>query len=276
MHSALLALMLLAGSAEPLRHGRTPGGIAYDIQGTGPAVVLITGSNLDRRMWAAEAEWLQERFTVVRYDLRAHGQSDSANQAFAHVDDLFDVLDHLKIDSAALIGLSAGSTIALDAAVRAPHRLTRIVLAAPDIGGYVPKERPAFFEPLIAALQAGNYSLAQEVMIVSPLLDVPESSRAIVRTMVTENNRLWTVPRELMRPPAWLAVDHLEEIKIPVLVIVGEKDLAPQREQADVLARRVTGAQLVVVTGGGHLVNLTSAGEFKSVVLPFLTASARP
>jgi pimeloyl-ACP methyl ester carboxylesterase len=114
------------------------------------------------------------------------------------------------------------------------------------------------------------------VMIVSPLLDVPESSRAIVRTMVTENNRLWTVPRELMRPPAWLAVDHLEEIKIPVLVIVGEKDLAPQREQADVLARRVTGAQLVVVTGGGHLVNLTSAGEFKSVVLPFLTASARP
>ena len=168
MNPALLALMLLAGSAETLRHGRTPAGIAYDVQGTGPAIVLITGSNLDRRMWAAEAEWLKERFTVIRYDLRAHGQSDSPKQAFSHVADLLDVLDHLKIDTTALIGLSAGSTIALDAAVQAPHRVTRIVLAAPAIGGYVPKERAAFFEPLIAALQAGNYSQAQEVMIASP------------------------------------------------------------------------------------------------------------
>ena len=56
-----------------IRSGKTDNGIAYDIQGSGPAVVLITGSNLDRRMWAHEASWLATTHTVVRYDLRAHG-----------------------------------------------------------------------------------------------------------------------------------------------------------------------------------------------------------
>jgi 3-oxoadipate enol-lactonase len=271
MNPAILAFVLLNVSLGEVRSGRTPAGIAYDVQGAGPAVVLISGSNLDRRMWAADAEWLRARFTVVRYDLRAHGESDVPTQAFSHFDDLIGVLDALQLQRAALVGLSAGSTIALDAAMLAPERVTRAVLVAPGIGGYVPKERPAFFAPLIAALQAGDYPRAQEVMLASPLLEVPESSRALVRTMVTENNRLWTVPRDLMKAPARRAADHLEEIKVPALVLVGERDLAPQREQADVLARRLADARLVVVPGGGHLLNLTSAEAFKAAVLPFLT-----
>src|SRR5687768_18305012 len=104
-------------ATQPARAGRTKSGIAYDVQGKGPAVVLLTGSNLDRRMWAREAEWLASTHTVVRYDLRAHGASDTAKAPFSHLDDLVSVLDELDIRAAALIGLSAGSTIALDAAL---------------------------------------------------------------------------------------------------------------------------------------------------------------
>ncbi|MGE3840213.1 MAG: alpha/beta fold hydrolase [Vicinamibacterales bacterium] len=64
--------------AQPAKPGRTKNGIAYDVQGKGPMVVLITGSNLDRRMWAREAGWLASYHTVVRYDLRAHGASDTS------------------------------------------------------------------------------------------------------------------------------------------------------------------------------------------------------
>ncbi len=272
---AVAALVAVTITGQPVRSGRTAAGIAYDVQGTGPAVVLITGSNLDRRMWSAEAAGLKDRFTVVRYDLRAHGQSDAPAQPFTHVDDLFGVLDELKIETAALVGLSAGSTIAIDAALQAPKRVTRVVVAAPAIGGFVPKERPAFFGPLMSALQAGDYTQAQEVMLASPLMDVPEPSRALVRAMVMENNRLWTVPRDLMKMPARRAVDSLEGITAPLLVLVGDHDLAPQREQAEVLARRVPGARLVVVPGGGHLLNLTSAEVFTREVGAFLNASAR-
>ena len=44
--------------AQSIRNGKTAGGIAYDVQGSGPPIVLLTGSNLDRRMWAREAGWL--------------------------------------------------------------------------------------------------------------------------------------------------------------------------------------------------------------------------
>lgn len=260
-------LTLVQGGVES---GRTSSGIAYDIQGIGPAVVLITGSNLDRRMWNAETEWLKARFTVVRYDLRAHGQSDVPVTAFAHVDDLLAVLDRLGIQKATLIGLSAGSTIALDTALHAPEQIERMILAAPAISGYVPKEQPPFFRDLISALQARDYPKAQEVMLASPLLEVPQDARALVRSMVTENNRLWTVPRELMKAPSRPAAQRLEDVTTPTLVLVGERDLAPQREQADVLARRIAGARLTVIPGGGHMLNLTSPDAFRTAVLAFL------
>src|SRR5262245_2478460 len=94
-----------AGAAAP-RAGMTKGGIAYDVQGKGPVVVLISGANLDRRMWTREAEWLAPSYTVVRYDLRAHGQSKLPETPFNHVDDLLALLDELEIPKATLIGLS--------------------------------------------------------------------------------------------------------------------------------------------------------------------------
>jgi pimeloyl-ACP methyl ester carboxylesterase len=264
----LVALGLLQSDVSSRR---TASGIAYDVQGAGPAVVLISGSNLDRRMWTAEAEWLKERFTVVRYDLRAHGQSETPGNPFDHVEDLIGLLDELRLQQAALIGLSAGSSIALDAALRAPARITRIVLVAPGISGYVPRHRPAFFPDLIAALQARDYPRAQEVLLASPLFDAPESSRPLVRAMVTENNRLWTVPRELMKPPSRPAAERLSEVTTPTLVLVGDRDGAPQREQAEVLAGGVRNARLEVVPGGGHLLNLTSPRTFRDLVSNFLS-----
>jgi pimeloyl-ACP methyl ester carboxylesterase len=103
-------------------------------------------------MWAREATWLATNHTVVRYDLRAHGQSDTAAEPFSHLDDLYAVLDGLKIQRATLIGLSASSEFALDAALDAPARFDSIVLVGPAPSGYVPKERPAFAGDLISAL----------------------------------------------------------------------------------------------------------------------------
>jgi 3-oxoadipate enol-lactonase len=272
MTSLPIALALLLSAPDPVRSGRTATGIAYDVQGAGPAVVLITGSNLDRRMWAAEAEWLRPHFTVVRYDLRAHGQSDFPRAPFSHVSDLFDLLDELHIERAALVGLSAGSAIALDAALHSPDRITRVVLTAPGISGYSPKERPAFFAPLVEALAARDYVNAAEVMLASPLFEVPDASRALVRSMVTENDRLWAVPRELMKGPARPAAERLGEVRAPTLVLVGERDLAAQREQGEVLRRGIPGARLVTVAGGGHMLNLTSAAAFREAVSRFLLA----
>jgi pimeloyl-ACP methyl ester carboxylesterase len=265
----VMAAATVTLAAPASKTGRTKTGIAFDLHGQGPAVVLITGSNLDRRMWTGEAAWLQTTHTVVRYDLRAHGESDTATMPFSAVDDLFEVLDEVGIQRATLIGLSAGSTIALDAALAQPGRVERLVLAGPAIGGYVSKVPPPFTADLIAALQQRDYRSAGEVLLASTVFTVAPDSRAVVRQMVMENERLWSVPRGLVRQPDRPALERLEEVRIPTLVVVGENDQL-QRESAEILGRRIGGARLVVVPGGGHIVNLTSPDAFRAEVSRFL------
>lgn len=259
----------MPAAAQSIRAGKTATGIAYDVRGSGPVVVLLTGSNLDRRMWNREAEWLSKSYTVVRYDLRAHGESDTATKPFSHLDDLTLLLDELTIPKATLIGLSAGAFIALDAALDLPNRVERIVLAGPGVSGYTGKNPPSFPPEMYTAIQAKEYRRVSEILLKSPVFAVAPEAQALVRQMVTENERLWTVDRALMKlqQPTF---GRLEQVRVPTLVIVGEKDVF-QRDHADVLAARVPGARLVVVPGGTHIVNLSSPKEFEAAVSAFLS-----
>ena len=271
--AVVLAVLVLAGTtgAQSIRSGKTATGIAYDVQGSGPVVVLLSGSNLDRRMWAREAEWLKVSHTVVRYDLRAHGQSDTATTTFSHLADLIALLDELKIAKASLVGLSAGATIALDAALEIPARVERIVLSGPAPSGYVPKQQLPFTNDMMAALKARDYKKVTEVLLATPVFAAPPESQALVRQMVTENDRMWTIDRALMKGPPAPAFDRLESVKVPTLVLIGELDKF-QDEAAQILAARIPGARLVRVPGGGHLLNLTSPHEFQAEVSAFLSS----
>jgi len=269
--TGMLAVALaMPAAAQSIRKGKTASGIAYDVQGSGPFLVLLTGSNLDRRMWNREAEWLSKTYTVVRYDLRAHGESDTATTEFTHLNDLAGVLDALKIEKATLIGLSAGAFIALDAALDLPNRVERIVLAGPGVSGYTGKNPPSFPPEMFAAIQAKEYRKVSEILLKSPVFAVAPESQPLVRQMVTENERLWTVDRALMKlqPPTY---GRLDQVKVPTLVIVGENDIY-QRDHAEVIAAKVPGARLVVVPGGTHIVNMSSPKEFEAAVRAFLAS----
>src|SRR5262245_16525331 len=162
---ALALAIAVPAAAQSIRSSKTTTGIAYDVQGSGPVVVLLTGSNLDRRMWTREAQWLSKNHRVVRYDLRAHGESDTATSEFSHLADLIAVLDALKIEKATLIGLSAGAFIALDAALDIPTRVERIVLAGPGVSGYTGKNPPSFPPEMYTAIQAKEYRRVSEILL---------------------------------------------------------------------------------------------------------------
>jgi len=266
----VLVLAIAApAAAQSVRAGKTSSGIAYDVRGSGPAIVLLTGSNLDRRMWNREAEWLSKSYTVVRYDLRAHGQSDTATAEFTHLADLVSVLDALKFQKATLIGLSAGAFIALDAALDIPDRVERIVLAGPGVSGYTGKVPPSFPPEMFTAIQAKEYRRVSEILLQSPVFAVAPESQALVRQMVTENERLWTVDRALLKlqQPTF---GRLEQVRVPTLVVIGEKDVF-QQDHAELIAARVPGARLVRIPGGTHIVNLSSPKEFEAAVSAFLS-----
>jgi pimeloyl-ACP methyl ester carboxylesterase/DNA-binding CsgD family transcriptional regulator len=127
----------------PIRFAAAADGvrIAYATGGQGPALVKVgtwmSHLEFDRGspVWGHLLTWLEQRFTLLRYDQRGNGLSDwnAADLSFeAWVDDLGAVLDAAGVQRTALLGLSQGAPVAIAYAVRHPERVSHLILH----GGY--------------------------------------------------------------------------------------------------------------------------------------------
>lgn len=108
------------------------GGRLYcEADGDGPALMLIHGGVfLDLRMWEPQIEVLEERYTVMRFDLRGYGQSSvPGTRQYRHCDDARSVLRALGIERACIVGQSFGATVAIDGALADPDLVDGLVLA---------------------------------------------------------------------------------------------------------------------------------------------------
>src|SRR5690606_8663886 len=79
--------------------------LRYRVQGDGPAVVLIHGWLLDLAMWDRVADILASDFRVLRMDRRGCGHSGGSPDLRADGRDLVALLEHLRIDSATVVGM---------------------------------------------------------------------------------------------------------------------------------------------------------------------------
>ena len=267
----LAAILLVASPAlaQPVT-GTTAGGIYYEVTGAGDPVVFIHAFSVDRRMWAPQVPSLSPRFRVVRYDLRGHGRSAAPSGVYAGYEDLREVLDTLRIPRATLIGLSAGSEVATNFALAYPDRVTRLILASPGLGGYRIPPLPwaaSTFEAAGAGDAAGAAKLWAETPIM--MLRSNAAERDTVRSLVTDNWRLWTYRRteQPLQPPA---VNRLSEIKAPTLVIVGDQDFPYIKDIASVMAKGVTNGRLVTIPRAGHMTNLDEPSSFNAALSAFL------
>lgn len=267
-----LSVLLLSGCADAVHtvSGTTSTGLFYEASGSGEPVVLIHAFSLDRRMWAPQVAAFQDRFRVIRYDLRGHGRSVAPTEPYTGFDDLRSLLDTLGITRASLVGLSAGSELAINFAIAYPERVTRLVLAAPGLGGYA-APRLLWFLPVLDALADGDAERAARRWAETPIMALHTNVAATdtVTSMVMDNARLWTYRRtELpLSPPA---IGRLAEITCPVLVIVGDQDLPHIKDVARILDEQIAGATLMTIPGAGHLVNLDTPAAFNEAVLVFL------
>jgi pimeloyl-ACP methyl ester carboxylesterase len=275
---AALLLSLVAAACTPVRtttaaveEGRTASGIAYDVRGAGPAVVLIHGAVLDRRMWDHEASNWATHFRVVRYDLRGHGQSADIGEPYSPLDDLAAVLDATGVPRAHVVGLSKGSQVALDFAIAHPDRVDRLVLAGAAPSGFRPTERVPGTDSLVAALRRGDIEAAGAVAASMPAFAAPPDRAAWIRSIVMANARLFRQSPTAERPLTPPALGRLREVGAPTLIVVGERDSRDVIAASDSLARGIQNARRVTVPDAGHLVNVYSPDVFDRVVRGFLS-----
>jgi pimeloyl-ACP methyl ester carboxylesterase len=107
--------------------------VVYRIAGDGPPVVLIHGMVNASRHWAAVAERLAERHTVIAPDLIGHGDSATPRGDYslgAHATVIRDLLSALGIERATMVGHSLGGGIAMVYFWQYPERVERLALVS--------------------------------------------------------------------------------------------------------------------------------------------------
>jgi pimeloyl-ACP methyl ester carboxylesterase len=269
---SLVLLLAPAAAGAQAVDGSTPEGLSYEVSGSGEPVVLIHAFSVERRMWAPQIAALEGRYRVIRYDLRGHGRSAAPAAAYAPHDDLRSVLDALGVARAALVGLSAGSTLAIDFAIAYPDRVTRLVLASPGLNGHVPSPPLTWTAPVFQAAGAGDAEKAARLWAETPIMALRNdlSAAATVRTLVMDNVKLWTFRTNPARPLTPPAIGRLAEVSRPTLVILGGEDLPHIAEIAGLLTKGIAGARLTTIPGADHMTNLDAPDAFNRAMDGFL------
>jgi pimeloyl-ACP methyl ester carboxylesterase len=259
--------------------------IAWDVAGPddGPALVFVHAGIADRHMWD-EQMGAFPGWRTIRYDLRGFGGSGDAAGTYSHRADLAGLLDYLDLDRAVLVGCSLGGQTALDFALEYPDRMRALVLVAARPSGTPPSaELLRVWQDEDVALERGDLNAANEIGLrawVDGPLRGPEDVDPAVRTRMQALNAAVLV-REIqageahpqpLDPPA---IGRLGEVEVPTLMIVGELDREDVCDAASVLASAIPGAQLAVIPGAAHMVNLEAPARFNAEVVAFLAELPR-
>ena len=253
--------------------------IYFESAGNGPAVVFIHAGVADCRMWEPQFELFSRKFRAIRYDLRGFGQSELPDTPYANRRDLRNVLQHLGVEKAALIGCSMGGATAIDFTIEHPERVTAIVPVGAGVGGWNvwTDAMLRHFGEFMRLAKEGDTERARE-MDAKLWLDGPSRDasridpvyRQRARQLHRDNFSLtrFLHPEEELKPPA---IARLGEIKAPALVMVGDADAPEMLAIADRLAADISGAKRVTIRDAAHLPNLEHPDQFNRIVMEFLT-----
>ena len=253
-------------------------GLAVEVRGEGPAILLIHGYPLDRSIWSHQLAAL-DGWTRVAPDLRGMGQSDAPDLGYSmetYAADLAVLLDLLGIDDVVLVGHSMGGYIAFEFIRRWRDRVRGLVLvdtrAEPDsaegkkqrdLAAATAREQGA---EAIADTMLPNM-LGATTLASSPAV-VERARSTMAATPVSGIVGALGAMRD--RPDSTPLLPALAGL--PTLVIVGDEDQATPPAQARAIADNIPGASLVVIRSAGHLPTVERPVETTDAIAGFLEA----
>jgi len=209
--------------------------IYYEETGKGMPVILLHHYFATASLWKTYVPQLAKKYRVIALDLPGHGRSDymDTTEVFLHkkaAEHIIGLIDHLKIDSAYVIGASSGGTITLNLATLRPGLVKKAVV----IGGhiYFPKEQRE---------------------MVSKMNITPEMSRisshgkekaALLKKQFINFTQFYGDPA--------FTPDILSTIRAKTLIIHGDNDQFAPISNAFGMYENIPGSYLWIVPNGGH------------------------
>ena len=256
------------------------GALAWESAGEGPDVVFLHPGLWDGRVWDEQFGVFSRTHRVLRFDFRGYGRSSrpEPGRPYSHVDDLAAVMDAASVERTALVGCSMGGSTAIDFALEYPSRVSALVLASSGMNAFddrLTPEEEAELElldaPVAEAMEVGDIERAERarLRIWAPLGTEDEAGRRISE-IAFENIHEMTMDETGRRDISPPAIERLEQIEAPTLVLPADNDPLVFRRLSAILAERIPDARLVQIPETDHVVNMRRAAEFNRVVLGFL------
>lgn len=246
--------------------------LAVEVDGEGPAVLLVHGLGGTSNFYQVQTDALAERFRVIRVDSAGAGRSPVADgiSIESHADDLAAVLDALDVDSAAVVGHSMGTLVVRALAARHPAKVSALALLGAvrepaDAGRQAQRDRAAVLR------EKGTAAVAPGV-VANALSETTRQRRpevaAFVRELVMRQD-----PEGYARNCEALAAatdPGPVATSLPLLLITGDDDKVGPPQASQELADAHGNAAVEILPGVGHWTALEAAGPVTDHLLKFL------
>ena len=250
--------------------------LGYEIDGAGPALVLLHAFPLNRAMWGPQVAALRDRFTVITPDYRGFGESDIPSGPLTMDDyarDVLGVLDALGHDHFILGGCSIGGYVAFRIWAQAAGRVRGLIIADSRAEPDTDEGRQRRTAAIERIEREGPEGFVEEfaVTLVGPTTKAerPGVAAAVRQIIGTPNPRSLTAALAAMasRPDSR---PLLGSIGVPALVVVGEEDTLTPPASSEAMAQAMPLARLVRIPSAGHLASLEAPEAFNRAAREFL------
>ena len=249
--------------------------LRYRDEGRGPAVVFIHGWSLDLGMWEFQAEELGPSYRVVRLDRRGFGSSSGFPSLAQDVLDVGALCRRLDLERVALVGMSQGARVALQAAGAAVAPISCLVLdGTPDLAstgaGAHANDMP--YEHYRRVAQRDGMSAFRVEWAMHPLARLhtgDERAQKLLRRMIERYSGRDLLGLETEASPDVATAGSMLEVPLPVLLLNGDRDLVGRRRFAGRLASELPRAEHVEIPEAGHLCNLDNPRAYNEALKRF-------
>jgi pimeloyl-ACP methyl ester carboxylesterase len=224
--------------------------------------VLLHSGWGDSSIWLPLLARLALRYRVVRYDQRGFGRSPAPESPYGQLGDLMAVLDWCDVAEALVVGYSGGAGPATGLALASPERLRGLMLLAPGVEDYPWPEHDPYVAEFVALLTAGNRAgLVSLGLRTWASAGADEAAQVQVRGAVEAIFRVGELERP--DPPVY---GRLGQIRVPAIMVVGDRDYPMVRDSAAAIAGRIPDCRTVGAPGADHMLPLRIPDQIATLI----------
>lgn len=250
--------------------------IYYEAKGTGPNLLFIHAGIADCRMWEKEYNALAKDYHVIKFDIPGYGLSNFTGGDFSFKELINELLEFLQLDKVHIIAASFGGNIAMDFALSYPDKCLSLVLQSPALSGWEDSEYlQEYCENEGNLLDEKNYEKVAELnydmwILGNRNVDTVDSK---IKDLVFDMQMKFLMKEEPESPYEEIEemnnIERIGQIKVPVLLINGDKDVEDFLEISNRLNREISSSTKVIIENAGHLANLEVPELFLESILNF-------